>query len=154
MVLSVSNSSFTGLWMASGVLPLITWLTLMAGASIVSLKNTLLAASHIASMKLGWEIVTSLSLLNTGTTQSFLRCSMVTSFVLASMKDNLFTLLDCNTSVSVTSMGSITSASYLRFLFILLGYIRLALTGCNCIASISYKIWCIVDTLVLNLLQL
>ena len=121
MVLSVSSKSFTGLWMASGVLPLITWLTLIAGHSMVSLGNTLLAASHTVSIKLGCEIVISLSLLNTGTTQSFFKCSIVTSFVLASIKGNLCPLPDCGTSASIISIGVMTSASYFKLLFILLG---------------------------------
>ena len=104
MVLSSSNKSLTGLWMASGVLPFIIWLTLISGVSTCSLGNTLLAASQTDSMKWGWLIVISLSLLNTGTMQSFFRCSMVTSFVLASMKGSLFTsLLDKTGSTSIIS---------------------------------------------------
>ena len=56
------------------------------------------------NMKLGWEMVISLSLLNTGTMQSSFKCSMVTSFVLASMKGSLFTsLLDKISSTSIIS---------------------------------------------------
>ena len=68
---------------------MITWLTLIAGSSILSLENTLLAASHTVSMKLECDIVTSLSLENTGVIHSSLRYCIVTSFVLASIKGNL-----------------------------------------------------------------
>ena len=61
----------------------------MAGSSILSLENTLLAASHTVSMKLECDIVTSLSLENTGVIHSSLRYCIVTSFVLASIKGNL-----------------------------------------------------------------
>ena len=61
----------------------------MAGSSIPSLENTLLAASHTVSMKLECDIVTSLSLENTGVIHSSLRYCMVTSFVLASINGNL-----------------------------------------------------------------
>ena len=61
----------------------------MAGSSILSLEKTLLAASHTVSMKLECDIVTSLSLENTGVIHSSLRYCMVASFVLASIKGNL-----------------------------------------------------------------
>ena len=86
MVLSVSKSWFTGLWMASGIRPLMIWDTTMSGASITSCGNMRCAAPNTVSIKLWWEMVTSLSLLNTGTTQSSLKWAISTGLVLASIK--------------------------------------------------------------------
>ena len=93
MVLSVSKSWFTGLWIASGILPLMIWLTLISGLSMVSPRKNCCAASWTVSTKAGCEMVTSLSLENTGTTQSLCRWRSETSLVLASIKGVVLSVL-------------------------------------------------------------
>ena len=86
MVLSDSNSWLAGLWIASGILPLIMWLTLISACSTLSpLKNDW-AASCMVSTNAAWLMVSSLSLENTGVMHSCFRCCKVASCVLASMK--------------------------------------------------------------------
>ena len=71
--------------MASGIRPLMIWDTTISGVSITSCGNMRCAAPNTVSIKLWWEMVTSLSLLNTGTTQSVLKWAISTGLVLASI---------------------------------------------------------------------
>ena len=97
MVLSVSSSWLTGLWIASGILPLTICETRMTGSEICSFGKTSCAAWWIVSMKLWWEMVTSLSLEKTGMMQSSVRWESVASLVLASMNGRT---LGCCTGIT------------------------------------------------------
>ena len=61
----------------------------MDGAVILSKGKTWCAASRTVSMNVWWDMVTSLSLEKTGMMQSEVKCSKVTSLVLASMKGSV-----------------------------------------------------------------
>ena len=112
-VLSLSKSWFAGLWIASGILPLTMWETRMSGLSIVSPVKNEFAASQTVSIKALCEIVSSLSLLNTGTIQSFFKCCKSISIVLASIKWFTFFTFVVSSEITVAS-----SAYWLKLLLL------------------------------------